>query len=501
MAFTKTPAVSTDQTKIVPLMHEWNTRNITNNYDSDSINVLFEPVKNQLTGDDYFQVLKRDGLAQVPLTPEPPTAIYGSYYWVRPGTTTPLYVVAAAGGTYAYNMFTGTLEWSDTSSGWSDTIIGFTEFLYDDGTVDLIISAGNATAKFTTVGVRANLIYAFTANPYPVFLDGYLFLSEVDTGNIYNSNLNDPTTFSASSIISAESYPDVVLAIARSGQYIVAFGKSSIQFFYDAANPTGTPLAPQTTTLNIGYYGGLASYQGDLYFLGAATNGNISLFKLSGLKAEAIADLSFTRWANTLSSVVSVYPGGGLVGAIMVMNGHAVYTVNNFRSVPSSPDFTYAYDLYSGLWTRLAYQGTTELNFRATAVVYRDLAKGTHSFVSFNGGTTTYEFDSSTYQDAGVNFNVSFTTPNMDFGTYRKKFGSRIMVHADQTPTLSNAFISWSDDDYQTFSTPRTVNMAGQYKQMFRLGSFRKRAFKFTYSDNFPMRWEFLELDYSQGNS
>lgn len=504
MAFTRTPTESTEQTKIVPLMHAWNTRNISNSKDNDNVNVIMELVNNQITGDKYFEILKRDGLAQVVFNIPPPSAIFGAYYWRRNPVSDPgfWYVIVGAFGIIAYDT-NGTQVLNDNTLTFTDTVIGFTEFLYDSGLSGLIITDGITLMQLGTEGQITPITDPDRPNPcrpFPVFLDGYLFVADKRTGSIFGSDLNDPLSWTSSNIISAESYPDPIYALARSGQYIVAFGQTSIQFFYDAGNPTGSPLAPQTTTLQIGYYGGLVSYQDTLLFLGAPTNGNIGVYRLSGLKAELISEAPFARWANSETGNNLRNEQVSINGFILAMNGHSLYTTNNMETSPLTPNLTYALDLDTRLWTRLTFQENQKFNIR-TAVTATGGNNGLRSFVSIEGGTSTYEYNSTTYQDAGVNFTVSFVTPNIDFGTYRKKFGSRIMLHADQTPTVSNSLISWTDDDYQTFSTPRAINMASQYKQLFRLGSFRKRAYKLTYSDNFPMRWEFMEIDYSQGAS
>jgi len=503
MAFTKTPTEQTEKTVFVPLMHEWNTRNISNAKDVDNVNCLFEPVRNQATGDNYYEILKRDGIKISTSTGLPPSEIYGAYYWASrgsgAGTPTPWYVVIGAFGVRAYGV-----NWNLEASpafAFQNTTIGVAEFLFDTGDSALFITDGTNAALFYSFG---NIVAVPAApsphRPYPVFLDGYLFLADIYTGSIYNSQLNDPTVWPAGNVITAESYPDKVLALARSGQYVVALGGASVQYFYDAANPTGTPLAAQTTVLQIGFLGGLVSYKEDLYFIGTSRNGVANLYSITGLKATALSDVSYTRWADTIPSTSTNVTTDNMLGFILVLNGHACYTTNNLGTSPANPNLTYVYDLDTQLWSRLSYQNGTNMDLRsACTTIYGP--SGLRSVVTFRGSTGIFEFNADTYQDVGVNYTVSFITPNLDFGTYRKKFGSRIMVHADQTSSASNAFISWSDDDYQSFSTPRAINMAGQYKQVFRLGSFRKRAFKFTYSDNFPMRWETLELDYSQGSS
>lgn len=122
------------------------------------------------------------------------------------------------------------------------------------------------------------------------------------------------------------------------------------------------------------------------------------------------------------------------------------------------------------------------------------------TYFNILGDANIYRFSDTAYQDNGVNFEMKFRTSMENFGTNRIKFGTRILVDCDQTPTTSNVMISWTDNDYQTFSTPRAVDVSHAYKQLYALGRFRKRAYQVTYSDNFPMRMNGLEFDYVQGS-
>jgi hypothetical protein len=81
------------------------------------------------------------------------------------------------------------------------------------------------------------------------------------------------------------------------------------------------------------------------------------------------------------------------------------------------------------------------------------------------------------------------------------KFTSRLLFGTDLTSSTSLLNISWSDDDLNTFTSSRTVDLSKTYVPLWACGSFRKRAFKFTYADNFPMRWRSVEIDYNQGQA
>ncbi|MDE2097572.1 MAG: hypothetical protein KGL39_10025 [Patescibacteria group bacterium] len=94
-----------------------------------------------------------------------------------------------------------------------------------------------------------NELTQITDNNYPlvtvpgvVQLDGYIFVMD-SNGVIYNSNLQDQRIWNSLDFIQAEVEPDGGVAIAKHLNYIVAFGKWSTEFFYDAGNALGSPLA------------------------------------------------------------------------------------------------------------------------------------------------------------------------------------------------------------------------------------------------------------------
>ena len=98
----------------------------------------------------------------------------------------------------------------------------------------------------------------------PVFLDGYIFLA-VDS-DIYNCNLDDPYTWDAASFISSESFPDPIRALARQNNQIVAFNALSIEFFYDAANASGSPLNKNdSAVIQVGCFAPNCIFQGERY--------------------------------------------------------------------------------------------------------------------------------------------------------------------------------------------------------------------------------------------
>lgn len=516
MAFTQTPMQSTEQNKTVSLMYNWDNRQgsgvTANGQDTLLLNALVEPV-----GKDYVHLLKRDGIATQFLSPAPDGPIIGAYWWDT-RTLGAVYVVvylnAAGNGSV---LIYSTLGIAITATqllagvGTADVFIDFQPFLYQSAAKDLLIMVGNRLFKIdgTTSVVTAISVAAATSNPSNsiVYLDGYAIIH--DSNNVYNSALNDPTTWPVSNFLAADSYSDNILKIARSGPYLVVFGSSSIQYFYDAANPTGTPFATNVgATKHIGYIGGISQIGDDIYFIGTVDNQDPNLYKLSGLKVEPLTSLPFARIWNARaneSSALLATP----YGTILKIRGHTCYYIRN-ASTAFSPGvtppanltgFSYIYDLDSQMWSKLGYRLQDFILIKSASPYVAGQGQAQTTWFTQLGDANVYSFEPFVYQDNGLPFEVRFRTKPMNFGTMRTKFGARLLLVGDETASSSFAFVSWSDNDYKTTSTPRAVDLQYSYQQLYALGSFRTRSFTVSYTDNFPMRWQSIELDYDQGSA
>jgi hypothetical protein len=99
-----------------------------------------------------------------------------------------------------------------------------------------------ATASFTLTEVTDPDYPAETVRGI-VYLDGYFFVMDKD-GNIYNSAEDDPTSWAGADFIAAEFEPDGGVALAKYQNYVIAFGEYTTELFFNAGNPTNSPLLP-----------------------------------------------------------------------------------------------------------------------------------------------------------------------------------------------------------------------------------------------------------------
>lgn len=483
MAFSKTPQTSTYQTKDVSLLNEWDARDASSTKDNDALNCFYEVIQNRRIGEKEFHVVKRDGTVAYAWTA--PAAIRGIYHWrdqdkLFVATEDDISIVTASTGVLVTTL---TAAFS-TSSG----EVGFCEFLFNTNNTKIIATDGTTCITIDSSNVKVVIADGDMPVPHlpqPVFLDGYLFLVKQNTADIYNSNLNDPTIWTAGDFITAEMAADKILRITNMNNYILVLGSTSCEYFFDAANASGSPLQRNDTPFkNIGYISGFARWGNRVLFIGNSLNNGPEVFLAEDFKMEPIGTPPARRGIEsyTTSSATTFTYGG-----------HDFYHL-------TVGSLSYQFDLKEKLWTRTAYQNGT--SFPITASVNIPISGvGNQSLLVQSGSSTLVYFSPTAYRDNGTNFTMSIVTDNLWFDSYNNKFCGRLSIVGDRVSASANISVSWSDDDYQTFSTARDVDMSLDHPKLTALGKFRRRAFKLLWTQNYALRLVKLELDLNMGQA
>lgn len=192
--------------------------------------------------------------------------------------------------------------------------------------------SGNAAGPSGTVTIPvANMARTITS------MDGYIFTAGGDGESgqrIYNSTIGSPATWNISTdFVDAEMEGDVIYALAKHRNHIVAFGKETIEFFYNAANENGSPLTRQAAysqKMGITAYAAsgplLQQVEDDLYFVGGQAGSPTGVFKISNFKIEKVSDLfvdSVLRSNNSLDGRIGVYEHQGTPCVALFFSGIA----------------------------------------------------------------------------------------------------------------------------------------------------------------------------------
>lgn len=492
MAFTKAPTVDTYSSSRVHLYREMSLRDgASSGKDEDYVNIFIEPVHHNKTKDDRMFIFKRAGtiatVASVAASP-----IRGMFFWADQyklfycvGRNVYVYNVNTLATTTLVNVFA-------TSSG----AVGFCEFLYDNGSVVVLGTDGTATTGLVSISSTNVVVTSSNVNilahlPIPIHLDGYVFLAKANSADVMNSVNNDPFTWTAGTLIQTEMEADLVVNITKLNNYLIAFGSESIEYFWDAGGiAPSSPMQRNDTPIKINrYLGGLAKYGNSLYYIGMDAGGQPDVFVLKDFKIESVGTPALSRYLDTAIEGLANWTGN-----IVSYQGHTFYVVT------AGPNKTFAYDVDSTLWTRLAFQQNATFDINNTVVGTSNTNAKTY-FSLLGNDSTIYTFDKALYQDNNVNYTCTFVTENNDFGTMNRKTMKRLSIIGDRPTANTNMYLSISDNDYQSYTTPRAINLNQDLPCVYQLGSFRQRVFKFTFTDNYPMRIQDVEVDINKGNS
>jgi hypothetical protein len=417
----------------------------------------------------------------------------------------------------------------------------------------LNIDAGNMPVRFLEVGnylllidTQGNKVYyidsaatttlvRITAVTFPfnagetlagggVCLNGIVYLMDIK-GNIWNNENpffggaapNTGAEWNAINFINASRSTDGGSYLAIHHSQIVAIGQKTIEVFYDAGNPVGSPLQRRDDVMFA--IGAPDKYQvhvaGDtIAFLGVSNLGSLTAYIMEDFGVTQIGDDAFTRYLNNSISRQSMLAilGGSRIGEhnlvfITLCNGIV-------GTAKLDPRYTIVYDIAKGQWS--SYDTTIlsdgdDVSFPVISSSSKNQYSNEGVLIFSTGDIGQFDstdniFDSkgeiSDYWEApyvepsndqyvqsvgdDVQANIAFTliTNAINMDTMTNKFCSQLSVIGGIAPNQNDTTalqVSWTDDGYTTFSTARPLDFFN-YRTLTRLGAFRERAFKFEYS-------------------
>ena len=382
------------------------------------------------------------------------------------------------------------------------------------------------------------------------FLDGRFFVMNV-AGEIYQSALENAASWSALEFIGTQIEPDQGVYLAKHNNYLAAFKQYSTEFFYDAANATGSILAPvQNAAFKVGCASdaSVKEMAGTVVWMGQTKDGfGRGIFRLQGMAPEKISTPQIDKILNA-DSLATVYSWSANVGS------HLLYGLTLVTA-----GVTLVYDFTTSLWSFFTYLASSGVTKTVTAVTAAGVVtSAAHGYsdgditliaatnASFNGwhvvtdvttdtfqlqatgaafsgsGTSVkhteayfpviastsangkqymqhatsgalYEFSQSVYIDAIGAIAARVRTPKMDNESTKYKTMASAELIGDKVS--STAAIRYSDDDYATNSVFRPVDLSATRSKIRRLGNFRRRSFEILHLKNALLRLEAIEVE------
>ena len=324
--------------------------------------------------------------------------------------------------------------------------------------------------------------------PTPAFIDGYVVLAQ--RSDVYTCDLDEPTSWNTSNYLSAEMFPDSVIALARQNNNVLVFGVYSTEFFYDAANTNGSPLARNdASTAQVGCISPNAIHQNEkqCFFVGQSDMGGRAVWQNVGFEMKKVSTEFIDRIIDAETNLVNA------TGYGLRTMGHLFYVIN----LPTV-NKTIVYDSEEKLWHQWSsdvsgIQNVFNCNYTA------DNNTGTSYLLSATGGKL-YNFNVNSYQDDTTPILVELQTGKFDMDTYKRKFLVNFRIVGDETPG-NYVNVKWTDDDYQTWSNTKQIGLDDSFPNFARGGAFRRRALNIQHNLNLPLRLESFETTYYEGDS
>lgn len=350
------------------------------------------------------------------------------------------------------------------------------------------VSSTTITGALASLATASASLNSFPDNPVPglVYLDGYVFVMD-STGTIWQSDNENPKSWGALNDIRANNEPDAGKGLAKHLNYVVAFKEWTTDFLYDAGNPTGSVLAlnlPAHLELGCADGDSIQQFENTVLWMATTINGNRSIAMLEGLAAKVISTKAVENFLNA-SDLTGVYSWAYKVP------GHTFYGL-----VLTDQDITLVYDLNEQEW----HQWTTSKQFIGGGENYFECSFvtpypfNTNSYFvldAVNGLVFTLSPDN--YIDPFGPITMRIVTNRMDFGTIDQKTNPCITLYGDSIQDVAQ--IRHTDNDYDTWSQYRNIDLGLQKSALFNNGRFRRRAWEFLYTGNNPLRLMKLELD------
>lgn len=481
MAFTNTPQMSTYRTTRFDLVGDPTGRNgTTMTQDQRFVNFFPERIKDPSSDGKQFFLRERPGMISVLDTTHTGVgrgmAYFNGHYYTAIGNhlyqdTTQVATLGNSTGHVGFTEYNGT----------------YTSLIVVDGLNGYEVKLDLTVTQITDVD------FPSPHCPYPVFLDGYLFLAKAGTDDIYNSDLENALSWTPGNFITAELYPDPLVCLSKNVNYLIALGTSTVEHFYDAGIGAGSPM--QRNDSAVAQMGcpapeSVVSSDDAIYFIGQTDNGGRSVWHISGFDSKELAIPVVKQHLDSEGTNISQ-----AVGYVVRTMGHKFYVITTTTR-------TWAYDVEEQMWHEWTYNDDlTPFICKYSCDIGDGLPKMLHpsngNILSLSGTVAHDAINSTT----NVPIYGVITTNKMDFSSNNRKACYRLSMIGDAPNSAGDVpiSVSWSDDDYQTWSTPRTIQLHGNFQALTQLGMFRRRAWKFVYNQDYPLRLEGFELDVNIG--
>lgn len=378
------------------------------------------------------------------------------------------------------------------------------------------ITAAGAVAEITDTDFPPKQTPAVPLAYGGTVLDTYMFVVGTN-GTIYHSDTLDASSWNALSFLGADREPDGGVYLGKHHDNITVLGHTTIEFFYNAGNSTGSVLnRRQDLSYNTGCTSGESVWEEDdrLFWVGPNHSGGLGVYTLENFQLRKISTStmdSFITQAVERDDYSAV--GCGLSG-----QGHIYYTLTLYQT-PSdvTPFITLVFDDLTGLWSEwystvndmtkfdlIAWtkRGGASERFGEGIIANGDLISVNDSlgaqdtllgatYVTTGYVAVGYVKNTS---DTGTAIDMKSRTGMMDLGSNAWKYPTEYRFVGDETANTQTLTLKWSNENNLAFNTGRTMDTS-KYQKITRCGRFKRRNHEAIYAGTDRIRIEAIEGD------
>lgn len=443
-------------------------------------------------------------------------------YWIDNSLTTFTEIVLAT----PLSSGTSPIYFTQTPNGANQSIM-----LQQPGAVGQLYEIVNGAPPVGTLVADVDLITTNMVGA-PITLDTTLYklTNTSSTTTIQGSDLSNPISWTALNVINAYLYPDFGVTLAKFRNQVVVFKNNSTEFFFNASNPTGSPLSriPEAAfPIGCAVATSVVAVDKDLIWMSRDQDGGLGFHLLGSNGLEKISTAQEDR---ILSSVEAIVNTGTVQASYLSFEGHKFYIISidgvstgnsaipgvaipglaiPGSTTPGASTFsrTLVYDTTTKHWVEWSSTDASnaQTSYFASFCISGSSVSSTKSYSNalFLDKSTGDVYEVSppaigspnpiSYQDIRA-IQVKIVTNKSDGGTRNRKKMRLLEILGDSDTNTSILNIRYTDDDYKTWSGTRTVDL--QVRAFLpNLGMFRNRAFEFIHTDNKPLRLEAFEVD------
>ena len=430
----------------------------------------------------------------------------GCYYWDAVGAK---YFVNA--DTVYKTDYTGDL--AVTISDGTDRV-----FIYEAGDYLVIIDQENDEGWYIDSAADTTLVQITDGDfPSPLarggaVLNGKLYLMNT-SGEIQESDIEDPTSWDSLNFITAEVEPDGGVILSKHHEHIVAIGNRTLEFFYDAGNATGSTLSVRTDIqYDIGAIkaDSLAQIGNRIYFVGQDKSGSVGVYMLDNFNLQKVSSETVGTFLTSAVMTDEV----DIVGSGFMSGGRDFYMVTTYNIIGDIvPVETLVYVSTRGWWGNWDLELPDVDKCPLVDWMPSDTTRAGEGILS-NGdlitivddftpidvvkSATVYEsgiYESGIYSaTAGYGSNIPFEiiTGDFDGGSPRKKTQGDLWLMHMPISAQESVTIAVADDQASGYTDGRSLSVYDKDARLNRNGSYRRRNHKVSGSLSKQIRMESL---------